>query len=354
MWSVATISLLATCAVSGYAPFAPSTWARWDSGLYLDIAEHGYTLFRCKAPSGTPEQWCGNAGWFPAYPWLVGALHQVGLPLMATAVAVSWLFGLGTIVLLWSTFLRRRLSVAALGCLVYAAFAPGQVYLYAIFPLSMLVFFVVLHLWLVTRAQWAAAGITGAIAALTYPVGLAVIPASALWLALRRARLRRIATVTGLALLGPAILAVDQRIETGRFDAYALVQQKYRHTLQDPFGEVVDAAHQLGRGSPFAVDNAPAVQTLFVFAVLVCVLVMLAVRRTAVTRPATLIAFWAVAAWLIPHLTEHVSTYRGQAALAPLALLVYRLPRQLLLPIVAVAVWLTIPMAQLFFEGKLV
>ena len=358
VWSAATASILATCTASGYRPFVPDTWARWDSALYLDIARHGYTLFQCAPPHRS--DWCGNAGWFPAYPALAAALHAVGLPLGGAALALSWLFGAATIALLWFTFLGRRLSLAALACLAYVAFAPGQVYDYAIFPLSLLTFWVVAHLWLLVRGRWARAGLAGALAASAYPVGVMVVPAAVLWLlAITRAeptreRIRRITLVGGLSLLGPAIVVVSQALEVGRWNAYFLVQAKYGHGLRDPVAPAIDAARTLSHSSPFAVANAPAVQTLLVAFVLACVLVELLARRRTATRLDVLVALWAIFSWLLPHLQENVSIYRSQAALAPLALLVRRLPLPLLAPIVGVAIWLSVPMAQLYLRAQLV
>src|SRR5258706_5997475 len=169
VWTAATATVLVTCKAAGYAPFTPTTWTRWDSNLYLDIARHGYTLFHCAPPDG--GDWCGNAGWFPAYPWLLRALATTGLPLTATAVAVSWIFSAATIALLGRTLLRGR-SLPVMAALAYAAFAPGQVFFYAVSPMSMLVCFLVIHLWMLNRGRWVAAGVAGAIAALCHPVGV--------------------------------------------------------------------------------------------------------------------------------------------------------------------------------------
>lgn len=57
----------------------------------------GNDLERCSAEY-TPDDWYGDAGWFPAYPWLVDALHRLGLHLDGTAVVVSWLFAAATLV----------------------------------------------------------------------------------------------------------------------------------------------------------------------------------------------------------------------------------------------------------------
>jgi hypothetical protein len=346
VWLIATTTVIATCIATGYAPFAPSTWSRWDSGLYLDIARHGYTLFHCSAPYDPAHDWCGNAGWFPAYPWLLRALHTIGLPLTASAVAVSWIFSAGTIVLSWFTFLRARPAFASIGCLAFMAFAPGQVFFYAIYPLSMLTFLVVAHLWLLTQDRWAAAGIAGAAAALTYPLGVMVIPAAALWLVLSARPFRSVVTVVGLTLLGPLVLVVDQKLEVGRFDAYLLVQKKYGHALQDPLAPVINAFS--------ALHDTRDVQTIFVALVVVSALTWLAVWRRRASSSDLLIGIWSFASWLLPNLQANLSLVRSQAALAPIALLLRRFPRPILALCVAMAIGLSVPVTRLFLDGKLV
>src|SRR5206468_626118 len=178
VWAAAAGSLTAAANAFSYAPLASTTWARWDSGQYEQIARSGYVLFRCPGDG----RGCGDAAWFPAYPWLVRALHLFGLPVLGTAVVVSWSFAAATLFLLWRTFLERRVRAAALGALLYAAFAPGQVYDYAVFPQAMLAFWTLAHLWLLHRGRWLAAGACGAVAVLSYPAGVLLIPVSAVWL----------------------------------------------------------------------------------------------------------------------------------------------------------------------------
>jgi hypothetical protein len=358
VWALATLTVVLTSVATGYSPFASSTWARWDSGLYLDIAQHGYTLFRCAPPKG--GDWCGNAGWFPAYPWLLHALTLVGLPLMATAAAVAWLFWAATIVLLRLTFLRGRLSTRTTACLAYAAFAPGIVFSYAIFPMSMLAFFLVVHLWTLSRGRWLAAGAAGAVAALAHPVGLMVIPASAIWLlwtsrgTALRTRARRIALVSGLSLAGPAAMVVVDIVETHHANAYLLVQAKYGHGVHEPFGPVINALHTVRGSSPFAVSTAPAVQTLVVALLLACVLAELVVHRRTASRTDLLIAIWASVTWIVPHMEANVTFTRSEQALALLAVLARRLPLPLVVGFLAIAVWLTVALTQLFLRGALV
>jgi hypothetical protein len=357
IWAATATAVLSCAAAFGYASFHGETWARWDSIQYLGIAHDGYDLSHCTT-TYTPADWCGDAGWFPAYPWLVHALRVVGLPLRGTAVAVSWFFAAATLVLLWNTFFRRRLDAAALGALVYAAWAPGQVYDYAVFPLSMLAFFTVASLWFLHRGRYAAAGLSGAVAALTYPLGVLLIPVSVLWLLTRRgspwrARLRRIASAGGLASLGVLALLIDQRIETGRWNAYFLVQDKYHHNLQNPIAATRDSLRPLVHGSPLELVKAPAFQTALVSAALLAVLVHVLVHWRSLDRSDGLLITWALATWALPLSQAAVSIQRSQAALLPLAILLRRLPRPLAFALTAVAVPVAVAMEKLFLEGKI-
>lgn len=353
--AVAGVAMVA--AVLGYSPWESSTWSRWDSGLYENIARDGYQLFRCE---DEPERWCGDAAWFPAYPWLFGGLHQLGLPLRGSGVTVSWLFAAGTIVLLWATFLERRTGAAAAAALFYAAFAPGQIYYYAVFPLSMLTFATLACLWLLYRERYLAAGIAGAGAALSYPVGVLLAPIATVWLLAQRSvplgeRLRRVAITSGPILAGIWILMLVQRIETGHWDAFFLIEDKYRylHGSQNPFLATFDivrgGVQNLGDGITVVV----ALQTAFVTLVLALVLVHAFLRRRSLGRVDSLLLIWAVATWALP-LTQAFSVQRGQAALLPLAVLVARLPARVAWPLALTAAAIAVWLESYFLDGTLI
>lgn len=358
VWAAAATTVTVAAKAFGYAPFHGSTWVRWDSTHYLTIAQGGYEFFRCPADYPFPG-WCGNAGWFPAYPWIVGGLHLIGLPLPGTAAVVSWLFSAGTLVLLWNTFLGRRISVTVLAALVYAAFAPGQIYDYAIFPLSLLAFFTVAHLWFLHRGRWVAAGVTGAVAALSYPLGVLLVPVSAAWLLIDRAvgwreRLRRVGIASGLTLVGVVVLAVDQKLETGRWNAYTLVQDKYGHHFQNGIAATRDSLRPLVHGSPFELSKAPAWQTALVTLAIGAVVLWTLRNRRSLDRVDALILLWAIPTWLLPLSQAAVSIQRSQAALLPLAISVRRLPRPLVVVLVVLAVPIAVAMEKLFLQGKIV
>ena len=355
-WGCAVVVLVLVAGVRGYSPWDSATWSRWDSEHYENIARNGYDLFRC---SDEPTDWCGDAAWFPAYPWIVGGLHAMGLPLRGTAVLASWVLAAGTLVLLWATFLERRSGSAVVAALFYAAFAPGQIYHYSVFPLSLLTFTTVAFLWLLYRERYVVAGFAGVVAALSYPAGVLLAPVSAVWLLAQsgvplRERLRRTAITSGLTIAGLCILMIDQRVETGRWNAFLLVQEKYQSGLHHPLIVTLrilkGGAQNLSDGRIVAIS----VQTALVTVVLALVLAHTFRRRPVLGRLDLLLLLWALAAWALPLSQAVWSIHRGQAVLLPLAVLVARFPSRLAwslaLAAVAVAVWMEL----YFLDGSLV
>ena len=357
IWIAATAVVLATCALSGRSPFRTATWSHWDSYLYLDIARHGYTAFHC--PGAAARIWCGNAGWFPAYPWLVRGLGGIGFSQVGAALVLSWLAGVGALVLLWATFLRRRIGAAVMLALFYASFAPGQVYMYAVDPISLLVFCTIAYLWFLDRERWLAAGLTGAVLVLVYPTGGVPPAVAAGWLlvAYRRSswpeRLRRVALAVGPAIASIGFLFIFMQLTLGHWDAYFRVERKYGHGPHDPLSPTFHAIETLADPTPFRVDNAVAFQTLLVTVVLVCVIAHAVRQGRAVGRTEAMLVLWAIAAWAVPATANPASIYRAQAALLPVAVLVGRLPRFLAAGLIVAAVAVSIPLELMFLRNLL-
>jgi len=354
VWGCAAAAILIAAAVFGYDPFDSSTWSRWDSGLYEDIARNGYEVFPCDDP-GT---WCGDAAWLPAYPWIFGGLHQLGLPFRGTAVVVSWLFAAGTVVLLWRTFLGRGTSRAALAGLFYAAFAPGIIYHYAVFPLSMLAFFTVACLWLTYSERHVYAGLAGAVAALTYPAGVLLAPITALWLLARRSvplteRLVQAATTSGLTLLGFWVLLLDQQLETGHWNAFFLVQEKYEvlHGSSIPFVTTWRIVRGLAHPDS-GIGLVISLQTALVTIVLAIVVVRAIQLRQRLESEDSLVLIWALTSWVM--IFQAFSIYRGQAVLLPVAILVARLPSKLAWTLAGAAVVIAVWLERYFLDNTLI
>jgi hypothetical protein len=354
-WLAALTGLWIIALLTGHHPWHAETWARWDSSLYESIARHGYEVHRCGSTGHT--KWCGNTAWFPGYPLLMAGLHVLGLPLFVAGVVLSWLFSATALVLIWRAFLRDMPSrVAAVGGLFYAAWAPGQVYEFAVYPLSMLVVFILAYLHFLRQNRWLAAGLMGAGAALTYPVGLTLAVVAVVWVTvtLERGRVRAIAASAAPLPLAFLLILVVQRAQTGRWSALFDVQSTYDHGLHNPFGAIFNALILWSRTQSLASENVKALQTLAVSALLLAILLTIVLRRTRPARLELLFLLSAAVTWALPLSQGNISVQRSQAALLPVAVLVARLPRPLLVVAIAATVALSIPVARLYFDGLLV
>lgn len=363
--------LLSLAAVrSGSPPWVAGSWAHWDSALYLDIAENGYSLERC-GPEYPPGSWCGNAGWFPAYPALIRLVGLSGLPLVTAAAVVSAVTTLALLLVLWTRFLHARLAPGALLLLLLAAVFPGAVYLQAVFPIALFVSAVLVHLDALQRRRWLLGGLAAALAASAYPLG-AVLPLTGFVGAALLAggtlfsRLRAAATVGGLAAAGALAVVVRLQVSTGHWNAYLLVQDKYGHGLNPPWETLRATLRPLVGADGFTAATAAAWQTL-----LVAVLVALTLAGTTAAllrdggrhgetgrgeaRAALPVALFVGAAWLMPLVVgSGVSLYRSEAALLPAVLLLRLFPRDVAAVLLTLALPLAYVMAQLFFTGRLV
>jgi hypothetical protein len=350
-WLAGAALLCAAAAATGHNPLAASSWDRSDSVHYEAIARHGYELHHCAPGEGMNARvrWCGDTAWFPGYPLLLAGASAVGIPLEPAGVAISWLAWAATLVLLWRWFLPHRL-----GPLACAAFAPGLVYLYAIFPLSLVTLAAVVFMRHLERSP-RVAGVAGAVAALAYPLGVALVPLVTI-VHLWQRRHSRGLVVRGLVLAGPALLCalalvVAQRLQTGRWTAYFDLANTYGG-LHDPVTSLTDWLRVLWQAAnPFGYALVPVWQLLLV-TLLLAVAAVAAIRRPG-RRELALLA-WCVGVWFVPLLQSHQSLWRTEAALVLLAPLLALLPRRIVWVAAAALVVAGYGVAHEFFAGTLV
>jgi hypothetical protein len=352
-WLAAAALLCGAATATGHNALHASTWARWDSAHYVAIARHGYELHRCRRGEGTNARakWCGDTAWFPAYSLLLAAAGAVGAPLVAAGVVISWLAAAATLFLLWRWFLGG--SRSGLAC---AAFAPGVVYLYAVYPLSLLALAGVVFVRLLERDR-RSAGLAGAVAALAYPVAMVVVPVVALVLAWRRrgarARAERWLVVAGPAVLAGVGLLITQRVQTGRWTAYFDVANDYGG-LHDPATTLWDWMRVLSRSSgPLGYTLVPVWQLLLVTVLLVAAVAAVAASRRLGARRAALVT-WCVTVWFVPLLQTGQSLWRSEAALVLLAPLLALLPRPLVWVSATALAVVAFGLAHGFFAGTLI
>ena len=357
-WAGALGLLCLTAWLAGFDPFSAGTWAHWDSTHYESIARGGYDLHRCTpAENSGAGTWCGNAAWLPGYPLLIAAVNVVGVSLGWAGVIVSWLFAVAALVLLRRTFLRDMRPIATAVALIYAAVAPGLVYRYAVYPLSMFVFLTVAYLALLVRERWSGAGLVGAVAVITYPIGVTLPVVAAAWIVLtyRQGRARAVALTASPALAAIALFIVAQRIQTARWTAFFDAQSRYGTGLHNPIGITWNSFLLVYRDDhPFGHYRSGELQTLIVAVIVAAVLVHYVARWRSTSRVDHLLVIWAAITWAFPATQANVSLWRHNAALTPIAVLVTRLPRPLQAAAILGSAAIAVPIAWLYFQNRLV
>ena len=337
-----------------FDPWNPLSWRRWDSGHYLTIATSGYEAFPCPPQWGRPTDLCGNAAWFPLYPWLIRVGTWLGLPAEFAGVLLSAAFALGLLIALWVLFFRPagRRGWLLLGM---AAVFPGAIYQHAIFPTSLTLLCMVVAGAMLAQGRWAASGALGAGVALSYSTGVLIAPVQTLAAWLRSRSVRAALLAGGLPTLGLWIVLVFHQIVLGRWDAFYWVHQKGFRGFARPIDAYLGVVGPLFDGGADMRARTVGAQTLTVS---MLVLLGLVLAWRARRRPDPIRA-WAVLAtlafWIFPlTVGRGVSIYRSEALVLPVLFLLLDLPPWALAILLA---WLAVvaqAMGRLFFTGYLV
>jgi len=331
----------------------PTSWNRWDSGHYLAIATSGYEYFSCARIGGRPTDACGNAAWFPLYPWLLKPWIVLGVAPATAGVWVSGLGALGMLTTLWNGFLRMR---GARGWLVLgmAGAFPGAVYQHAIFPTSLALLCMVLAAFFVVRERWVLVGLLGAGVALSYVTGVLISAPNALAAWLRTHALRPAVVAGGLAACGFLLVLVLQQLLLGHWDAFYWVHRKGFPAIARPLDAFLGVVRP---GLDPAAD--PGWHTLGRQMLTMTGLVLLGIGTAMVKRHRRdPVRSWALVTslvfWLFPLVVgQGVSLYRSDALVLPVLLLLIELPEWVLAPLLIWFAVLADAMAQLFFTGWL-
>jgi hypothetical protein len=180
--------------------WAIDVWARWDSGWYLHIAQHGYT-----DPSRT-------TAFFPLYPLLVRGVGWLFLGHYVLAgFLISAAASVAAFVLLWRLARELTAGEVANRSVLYLALFPTTLFLVAVYSESLYLALSVTAFLLARRSRWGWAGLTVGLATLARVSGVVLLPALAVlaWRAPRRgSALLRLALSLPVMALWPLFLGL--------------------------------------------------------------------------------------------------------------------------------------------------
>jgi hypothetical protein len=257
-WMVAIAALLWTPLQSNIAHFPAdgphlslifNTFAQWDSGWFIRIANHGYDVKQSSA-------------FFPLYPLLVRGVAEVVRSTVIAGVLVSLASaGIAAIAIF-------RIARSLLG----DAVASDSVLFLALFPLAFVFtavysdgLFLALASWsflAALRRQAIAASVLGGLAVATRPVGLALLPALLVLLWPRERTIRSMLQPLALVLLPAALGAYALYLHYHFHDAGAFYHSQNVFWLREtprlgPLQGAWNALHTAEQGAAELVRHLP-------------------------------------------------------------------------------------------------
>ena len=350
--------------------FDARQWVHADSINYLGIAAHGRTFGRC-GNSAFPDdalirlwhlKWCGTAGWLPGYPWLMEAVHWLGISRPDAGVLISWTATAVTIFLVWFGWGRDLPSTRAFPLLLLFAIFPGSVYNFAVFPTSVALAGMVAAILAATRERFFTMALLLTLAGLCYPsawfAALGLI-AGLVLMALPlgpAAVLRRV--LWGLAGLSSLlILGVLDQIAFGQADAYWVLTSNAADSLLATGHEFYlifvsrDTIEQARMGR----SAAPLYSVQVVIAILIPLASVVVVARDWLRdRRNVLYVYPAVVGlvFIVVLIFTNNTWNRGVVFAAPCVVCLRRVPLPLLWVIVVVTGVTTALISRSFFNGS--
>jgi len=396
----------ARAAGPGVLNFEATTWGRWDSGNYADIAQHGYYISSCVSQNRAPHgDLCSPAAWYPGYPYLARWVSSItGLSLDHAFVLIAHTAFVALLYVIWIGFFRGRITTRSSMLIVLAAFFPGSIYFLASFPMSLLALCLSLQVACFLRSRWILGAVFGALASLTYPIAVVVPLTSAIWVLVATWRgpapgsaadtdsnsdtdtkadttdststdtdtdtdtaPDRTSTGRAFAMAGVvgaivstgtvAVMAMHQ-VVIGDWAASIHEQQKFGGTLYNP---VLNWGHTVVKQNSWIQKTYPetarviAGQTLLVTVLIAtCAAVVVFVRKRRMVHDVGLLVMM-LGLWLLP-LSSNIETglYRRVAPLVPTVFLLRRAPWPVtaVLTVASVGVWWW--MAPKFNSGALI
>jgi hypothetical protein len=216
----------------------------------------------------------------------------------------------------------------------------------------MCAFFQLLALRLYLDSRFLAAGVAGAVAAFSYSSAIFLAGVFGAHLMLSRdgrpivRRIQHGALSSAVIGLGFVAFLVLLHFAVGHWDAYFLVQAKYKFGVNPPWEVFARNVHK-------AFVMAPATQSLFVAGLAIALLWAALLRPRRATDG--VLSIFLLCYWIVPlTLGGQLSIYRAEAVLMPAVALAPKLPLPVLLALVLCATYLASKMDTLFFTGALV
>jgi hypothetical protein len=280
----------------------------------------------------------------------------VGLSLQWSGRLLSLAFFVAMLGVVWAAFLVTTPRPQRYVLLVAVAFFPGSVYYGAIFPISLAVLGCMSALALLRRHRLLPAGIAAGLGAAAYPPVLliAVLGLAVFRLAEPRRRWRDALLFTAPVVIAGLAVEAAIWISTGRWNAFFLAQEHYNYSARSALSAYLDRLGALFDGTVERRDGPP-LQTVLVLSVIGVAALVLVMHRRTVRRIEWMVGLLVLALWIVPLvLGGQLAIYRSEALLAPVVVLLRRVPLAVMAVFAVAATAVAAVMDYLFFANYLI
>ena len=311
-----------------------------------------------------PDEWCGNCGWMPFYPFLIYILKLTGINTVLIGFLLSAVFHFLFIFLLYAVLLKSEFNFKSCMVLLAAAFFFGSIYYHAVFPVSMFLFFVLLMIKFVRENRITAASVSGGLAAFTYSSGIWLAAVMALFLVYQNRKsfsfelFKKILFSCLLIASGFMLVMLIHKISVGRWDAFFLVQHKYGHGINIPTKYISRNIAELFNTGINTNDFRIACQTSGTLVLMILILIMAVVKRNGTYQESsvyTFILIYVLVFYLMPlTMGKSISLYRAESLLLPGVLFIKDFPKWISIACVLALIIIAFHMNILFFKSILV
>ena len=222
-------------------------YCRWDSGLYLGIAERGYWIEYKWSDYYNTYVYEGFCGWYYLYPMLIKGLSLVvGIDLKLSGIIVSFVFTFMLICISLELINEYKNKYLLLICLVIF---PGWTWLFSVFPMSMTLFFLVANIYYLHRGRYFASGFFGFLASASYSTAFLICGVDLIYIIYTeifektfewKTLMKNIFLTPVISFLGFVSFHVILFLKTGYWNAFFLTQKKYGHGLHNPINTCIN------------------------------------------------------------------------------------------------------------------
>lgn len=338
--------------------FLLDNWNRFDSGHYIQISKTGYEYFPCAGKFGYPEdakEWCGNTGWFPGYPLFIKLFSLIFRDSNLTAVLLTKVFYILNLYLVTLFLDLNKINLKSFLLVTIASISFGFIYLNAIFPMSGVLFWLLLSIYSYINNNYKLSFVSCILASFFYPTGflVSIILAISHFIFTKNSFMNKIGieiSFIASGLIGIIMVFFYMHYYVSDWMAYFNVSAKYGNHLHNPLESIIPYLKK-SFTEPYNIVNFKYYQTTIVIISYLIFILFFWIKKLYKNELQFIVylflSFYIFFPWSV---AGDLSSYRSESLLLPFVFSLKNLNYKWLLMVILILLILGMPISHLFFR----